>query len=111
MAATFDRLSGGRLLINVVTGGDPAELAGDGLFVSHDERYEITDEFLRIWRGILERSHTGGSLDFAGKHLRSSEGRGFSRLSEALSAAVLRGLLAGGDRTGRGAGRCLSDLG
>ncbi|MFN5817983.1 MAG: LLM class flavin-dependent oxidoreductase, partial [Pseudanabaena sp.] len=31
MAATFDRLSGGRLLINVVTGGDPVELAGDGL--------------------------------------------------------------------------------
>lgn len=28
MAATFDRLSGGRLLINVVTGGDPVELAG-----------------------------------------------------------------------------------
>ena len=75
MAATFDRLSGGRLLINVVTGGDPVELAGDGLFVSHDERYEITDEFLRIWRGILERSHAGGSMEFAGKHLRSSEGR------------------------------------
>ena len=58
MAATFDRLSGGRLLINVVTGGDPAELAGDGLFVSHDERYEITDEFLRIWRGIRSEEHT-----------------------------------------------------
>ena len=74
MAATFDRLSGGRLLINVVTGGDPAELAGDGLFADHDERYAITDEFLRIWRGILERSHTGGSLEFSGKHLRSSGG-------------------------------------
>jgi alkanesulfonate monooxygenase len=46
MAATFDRLSGGRLLINVVTGGDPIELAGDGLFQSHDGRYEITDDFL-----------------------------------------------------------------
>ena len=75
MAATFDRLSGGRLLINVVTGGDPDELGGDGLFVSHDERYEITDEFLRIWRGVLERSHSGGSVEFAGKHLRSSNGR------------------------------------
>ncbi len=75
MAATFDRLSGGRLLINVVTGGDPDELGGDGLFVSHDERYEITDEFLRIWRGVLERSHSGGSVEFAGKHLRSSKAR------------------------------------
>ena len=53
MAATFDRLSDGRLLINVVTGGDPAELAGDGLHVSHDERYEITDEFLTVWRKEL----------------------------------------------------------
>ena len=75
MAATFDRLSGGRLLINVVTGGDPGELGGDGLFMSHDERYEITAEFLQIWRDVLERSHTGGSVEFAGKHLRSSDGR------------------------------------
>ncbi len=75
LAATFDRLSGGRLLINVVTGGDPGELAGDGLFADHDERYEITAEFLQIWRSILERSHGGGSVEFAGKHLRSNGGR------------------------------------
>ncbi len=30
MAATLDRLSGGRVLVNLVTGGDPDELAGDG---------------------------------------------------------------------------------
>src|SRR5258708_20828113 len=35
MAATFDRLSGGRLLINFVTAGDPVELAGNGLFPTH----------------------------------------------------------------------------
>ena len=75
MAATYDRLSGGRLLINVVTGGDATELEGDGLFASHDERYAITEEFLHIWRGILERSHEGGSIDFVGKHLRSKGGR------------------------------------
>ena len=51
MAATFDRMSGGRLLINVVTGGDPAEAEGDGIFLSHDERYDVTDEFLEVWRG------------------------------------------------------------
>jgi alkanesulfonate monooxygenase len=39
MAATYDRLSQGRLLVNLVTGGDPAELAGDGLFLNHAERY------------------------------------------------------------------------
>ena len=67
MTATFDRLSNGRLLINIVTGGDPVELAGDGLFLSHDERYEVTDEFLRIWRGVL----AGETVDFEGKHLRA----------------------------------------
>ena len=36
MAATFDRLSNGRILINVVTGGDPVELAGDGVFEEHN---------------------------------------------------------------------------
>jgi alkanesulfonate monooxygenase len=65
MAATFDRLSDGRLLINVVTGGDPVELAGDGLHVSHDERYEITDEFLTIWRKEL----AGETVDFQGEHI------------------------------------------
>ncbi|KDE47318.1 FMNH2-dependent alkanesulfonate monooxygenase [Geobacillus sp. CAMR5420] len=65
MASTFDRISDGRLLVNVVTGGDPVELAGDGLFLSHDERYEATDEFLTIWRRLLE----GEEVTFAGKHV------------------------------------------
>jgi alkanesulfonate monooxygenase len=75
MAATFDRLSGGRLLINVVTGGDAGELEGDGLFADHAERYEITEEFLRIWRDILEKSHVSGETNFEGKHLRSKSGK------------------------------------
>jgi len=74
-AATFDRLSGGRLLINVVTGGAPGELEGDGVFVSHDERYEITDEFLHIWRNQLTASHDRKTADFIGKHLKSTGGR------------------------------------
>ena len=65
MAATFDRLSDGRLLVNVVTGGDPVELAGDGLHVSHDERYDITDEFLTVWRKEL----AGETVDLDGKHI------------------------------------------
>lgn len=65
MAATFDRLSGGRLLINVVTGGDPDEALGDGVFLSHDERYEVTDEFLQIWREAV----AGNAITLNGKHL------------------------------------------
>ncbi|MDQ0189587.1 FMNH2-dependent alkanesulfonate monooxygenase [Alicyclobacillus cycloheptanicus] len=71
MAATFDRLSGGRLLINVVTGGDPEEQQGDGLFLSHDERYRVTDEFLEVWR----RELTGETVDFTGEHLHIKGGK------------------------------------
>ncbi len=62
MAATFDRMSKGRLLLNVVAGGDPVELAGDGLHLSHDDRYELTDEFLTVWREISagKESHLNG---------------------------------------------------
>ncbi|HJV70381.1 FMNH2-dependent alkanesulfonate monooxygenase [Ideonella sp.] len=70
IASTFDRLSGGRLLINLVTGGDAAELAGDGQFLPHAERYAHATEFLTIWREIMARSHTGEPLDFDGQHLK-----------------------------------------
>ena len=66
LAATVDRMSNGRLLINVVTGGDPAESEGDGIFLSHDERYVATHEFLEVWRRVL----AGESVDYAGKHIR-----------------------------------------
>jgi alkanesulfonate monooxygenase len=69
MAATFDRLSGGRLLVNLVTGGDQAELEGDGVYLDHASRYEQSAEFIRIWREIIARSHDGQSFDFEGKHL------------------------------------------
>lgn len=69
MAATLDRLSGGRLLVNLVTGGDAEELAGDGQFLGHAERYEQSAEFIRIWRELLTRSHLGESFDFDGEHL------------------------------------------
>ena len=69
IAASFDRLSGGRLLINLVTGGDQTELEGDGVFLDHAARYEQSAEFIRIWREILTRSHDGGTFDYEGKHL------------------------------------------
>lgn len=70
MAATFDRLSRGRLLINVVTGGDQAELEADGLQADHAKRYEITDEFLRIWRASLAGEGGDKGFDFEGRHLQ-----------------------------------------
>ena len=79
MAATFDRLSNGRLLINVVTGGDPVELAGDGVHLGHDARYELTDEFLTVWREMLEASNsTNGreqEVNFSGEYLEIKGGK------------------------------------
>ena len=45
-AATYQRISGGRLLLNIVTGGDDTEQRRFGDWLDHDERYDRTDEFL-----------------------------------------------------------------
>ncbi len=71
MAITFDRISGGRLLINVVTGGSAVDLAADGVHLEHDRRYELTDEFLTIWRELA----SGEAVDFEGDHLKIVNGR------------------------------------
>ncbi|WP_347454618.1 FMNH2-dependent alkanesulfonate monooxygenase [Acinetobacter thermotolerans] len=69
MAATFDRLSGGRVLLNLVTGGDEKELKGDGVYEDHETRYKTATEYTTIWREILKRSHTGESYTFHGERL------------------------------------------
>jgi alkanesulfonate monooxygenase len=69
--AALDRLSNGRLLLNVVVGGNPVELAGDGVFLPHDQRYEQAAEFLKIWSGLV----AGERVDFSGKHYRVEKGR------------------------------------
>ncbi len=68
--AALDRLSDGRLLLNVVVGGSPVELAGDGVFLEHDERYAQAAEFLRIWRRAL----SGEKVDFTGRYYRIENG-------------------------------------
>jgi len=65
MAGTFQNLSGQRLLLNVVTGGESREQRMYGDFLDKDGRYERCDEFLEIVR----RLWTGETVDFAGKHL------------------------------------------
>ena len=65
MAATYQRISGGRLLLNIVTGGDSIEQKRFGDWHDHDQRYARTDEFLTIARGVW----SGTPFDFAGEHL------------------------------------------
>lgn len=72
MATTFQNQSGGRLLLNVVTGGEPAEQKAFGDFLSKDERYRRTDEFLAIVRRLWEH---GDPFDFRGEHLRVEQAR------------------------------------
>lgn len=64
-AAAIDRLSGGRFLVNIVAGGNGKELAGDGIHLSHDERYEHADEFLNVFSRLL----SGEKVSFKGKHI------------------------------------------
>lgn len=71
MTATLDRISDGRLLINVVTGGDPVENKGDGVFLAHDERYAVTKEFLDVYKALL----AGGRVDYEGQHIKVEDGR------------------------------------
>ena len=71
MSAALDRATGGRLLINVVTGGDPVELKGDGMWLAHDERYVLTDEFLQVWRRVM----SGESVNFEGRHIHVEDAR------------------------------------
>lgn len=77
MAATFQWHSGGRLLLNVVTGGDADEQRAYGDFLAKDDRYRRTGEFLEIVRRLWE----GETVDFAGEHLRV-EGAAIPRLPD-----------------------------
>ena len=71
MTATLDRITAGRLLINVVTGGDPVENKGDGVFLDHDARYAVTREFLTVYSDLL----AGKTVNFEGEHIRIEDGR------------------------------------
>ncbi len=62
-------MSGGRLLLNIVTGGDPVEQARFGDYLDHDARYSRTGEFLAVLRGVSSAPR-GSTFDFAGEHYR-----------------------------------------
>lgn len=65
--ATLDQLSEGRLSINVITGGNDTEQQRDGDFLSHDERYERTGEYLEVLKKVWTNEQP---FDHHGKHYR-----------------------------------------
>ncbi|MER6378602.1 LLM class flavin-dependent oxidoreductase [Streptomyces sp. NPDC001250] len=71
MASTFQRQTGGRLLLNVVTGGESHEQRAYGDFLDKDARYCRTGEFLHIVRDLWD----GKSVDLHGEHLQVEEAR------------------------------------
>ncbi len=64
MASTYQRVSGGRLLLNIVTGGDAIEQQRFGDWADHGERYARTDEFL----SVLRAAWGAEPGDFTGEH-------------------------------------------
>ncbi|MDG4797472.1 LLM class flavin-dependent oxidoreductase [Micromonospora sp. WMMD1082] len=77
MGATFQRLSEGRLLVNVVTGGESHEQRAYGDFLDKDARYARTDEFLHVVRALWR----GETVDHSGEHVRVEQAR-LARLPE-----------------------------
>ncbi|MFK0130775.1 LLM class flavin-dependent oxidoreductase [Streptomyces rubiginosohelvolus] len=71
MASTFQRQSGGRLLLNVVTGGESHEQRAYGDFLDKDARYARTGEFLEIVRQLWD----GKTVDLKGEHLHVEQAR------------------------------------
>jgi alkanesulfonate monooxygenase len=70
MAATFQRLSGDRLLFNIVVGGDADEQRRYGDWLAHDERYDRTAEFLDLFRQLWP----GQPVDYEATHYRVKAG-------------------------------------
>ncbi|MDI9914042.1 LLM class flavin-dependent oxidoreductase [Rhodococcus sp. IEGM 1379] len=66
MAATFQWQSGGRLLLNVVTGGEDYEQRTFGDFLDKNQRYARCGEFLDVIRQLWAGN---GPVDFSGEYV------------------------------------------
>jgi alkanesulfonate monooxygenase len=66
MAAAYQRISNGRLMLNIVTDGEPKEQARFGDTAPKAERYARTEEFLAVVRGTWSQA----PFDFRGEHFQ-----------------------------------------
>lgn len=71
LASTLDRVSNGRLLLNIVVGGSAQELAGDGIFLPHDERYDHAAEFFQVFNELIET----GRSNLDGRYIKAIDAR------------------------------------
>jgi alkanesulfonate monooxygenase len=66
-AASLDHFTGGRVSLNIVSGGSDADLARDGDWSEKDGRYARTDEFLDIVRRVWS---SDAPFDYEGTHYK-----------------------------------------
>ncbi|HVZ08622.1 LLM class flavin-dependent oxidoreductase [Rhodopila sp.] len=66
--ATLDQITGGRLSMHVISGGDDADQFRDGDVSTKDERYARTDEYLDILKRIW--TDPAPTVDHAGQFYR-----------------------------------------
>src|ERR1700683_1814481 len=64
MSATYQRISGGRLLLNIVTGGDDLEQRRFGDHLDKAARYARCGEFLHVFNALWD----GEPVSFSGEH-------------------------------------------
>ncbi|SDZ30695.1 LLM class flavin-dependent oxidoreductase [Herbiconiux ginsengi] len=67
VVATLDQISDGRVNVHIITGGSTADQAAEGDFLTKDQRYARTGEYIRI----LKQAWTSREpFDFDGEHYR-----------------------------------------
>ena len=69
LTASLDRVTGGRVNLNIVTGSGNFDF--EGLNLTQAERYELTSEWLGAFRAALR----GETVNHQGQHLQIHEGR------------------------------------
>jgi len=61
--ATLDHLTGGRLAVHMIAGGNDADQARDGDFLDHEARYRRTEEYVSVlrqtWTATAPFDHDG----------------------------------------------------
>ena len=78
--ATLDQVSGGRTIVHVISGGNDAEQQRQGDYLTKEQRYRRTSEFIQVlrdvWTAEAPISHHGEFFDFDdfGPGLRTSSG-------------------------------------
>ncbi|WP_159501808.1 LLM class flavin-dependent oxidoreductase [Microbacterium sp. 18062] len=67
---TLDQVSGGRAVVHFISGGNDAEQAREGDFLTKEQRYARTEEYIRILRRAWQSDEP---FDWDGEHYRFTD--------------------------------------